>query len=92
MTLNIIPKKITTQKPTQMGNSNSLGDVIFNHSMKKVAFGWLKILSGSESTPINGNTADMLKASIKEETIISPSNRTKAIFLGRFRFLQTLLK
>ncbi len=92
MTLNIIPKKITPQKPTQMGNNNSPGEDMFNHSIKKVAFGWLKILSGSESTPINGNTADILKASIKEETIISPSKRMNAIFLGRFRFLQTLLK
>jgi hypothetical protein len=60
--------------------------------MKNWADGWLNTFSGLDNTPMNGNSAEMLMASIKEATVIKPNKRIKYIFLRGVRFLQTLLK
>jgi hypothetical protein len=60
--------------------------------MKNWADGWLNTFSGLDNTPMNGNSAEMLMASIKEATVINPNKRIKYIFLRGVRFLQTLLK
>jgi hypothetical protein len=60
--------------------------------MKNWADGWLNTFSGLDNTPMNGNSAEMLMASIKEATVINPNKRIKYTFLLGVRFLQTLLK
>ena len=60
--------------------------------MKNWADGWANTFSGLDNTPMNGNSAEMLMASIKEATVIKPNKRIKYIFLRGVRFLQTLLK
>jgi hypothetical protein len=60
--------------------------------MKNWADGWLNTFSGLDNTPMNGNNAEILMASIKEATVINPNKRIKYIFLRGVRFRQTLLK
>ena len=61
-------------------------------SIKNWAEECANTFSGFDNTPIKGNTAEILMASIKEETVINPNKRIKYTFLLGVRFLQTLLK
>jgi hypothetical protein len=60
--------------------------------MKNWADGWLNTFSGLDNTPMYGNNAEILMASMKEATVINPNKRIKYTFLLGVRFLQTLLK
>jgi hypothetical protein len=60
--------------------------------MKNWADGWAKTFPGLDKTPMNGNNAEILMASMKEATVINPNKRIKYTFLLGVRFLQTLLK
>jgi hypothetical protein len=45
--------------------------------MNNWADGWANTFSGLDKTPMNGNNAEILIASIKDATVIRPSNSMK---------------
>ena len=72
-----MPININRPKAMVNGKSNSSGVFIPNIFMNNWAASWPNTFSGLDNTAIKGKTAEILMASMKDATVIRPSNRMK---------------